>query len=194
MAGPVLGRLIKARIGERFISANLPLLHKRTEHDAGGAEFRPGVQHCSQAIDLSGEFERQFFGDVMLFAMEKLTERGFPLEPVSRQDIAKTVAELACDMQGYYRQKQLNNTQRLQQLKEIAADNAYWFNRLPDLREARRDMARFIDNIERNFAADAPVYRLIEEGRNHQDRIADMVEAIANFQQDQAVWTSVLNN
>jgi hypothetical protein len=88
----------------------------------------------------------------------------------------------------------LNNTQRLQQLKEIAADNAYWFNRLPDLREARRDMARFIDNIERNFAADAPVYRLIEEGRNHQDRIADMVEAIANFQQDQAVWTSVLNN
>ncbi|MCK4705809.1 MAG: hypothetical protein KAT90_10030, partial [Gammaproteobacteria bacterium] len=30
MAGPVLGRIIKVEIGDQFVSANLPMLHKRT--------------------------------------------------------------------------------------------------------------------------------------------------------------------
>ncbi|MHB1292300.1 MAG: hypothetical protein ACYCY5_08955, partial [Sulfuricella sp.] len=43
MAGPVLGRLIKSEIGERFVSANLPMLHKRTVRATGQSEFRPGI-------------------------------------------------------------------------------------------------------------------------------------------------------
>ncbi|MDP3125001.1 MAG: hypothetical protein Q8M84_05140, partial [Thiobacillus sp.] len=43
MSGPTLGRLMKAELGARFISANLPMLHTRTLGATGAAEFRPGV-------------------------------------------------------------------------------------------------------------------------------------------------------
>ena len=56
MAGPVLGRLIQTSSGEAFVSANLPLLHRRTVEEKGGAEFRPGVNRSTPLVDLSGEF------------------------------------------------------------------------------------------------------------------------------------------
>jgi hypothetical protein len=39
MSGPTLGRLIRTEIGGRFISANLPMLHKRTVEATGQSEF-----------------------------------------------------------------------------------------------------------------------------------------------------------
>jgi len=63
MAGPVLGRIIKSEIADRFVSANLPMLHKRTVEDIGQSEFRPGVNKKQSIIDLSEEFERQFYGE-----------------------------------------------------------------------------------------------------------------------------------
>ncbi|MCG8428908.1 MAG: glycosyltransferase family 2 protein, partial [Chromatiales bacterium] len=76
MAGPVLGRLIKAEIGDRFISANLPMLHRRTVEEIGQSEFRAGVDHSDQLTDIGDELERQFYGDVMLFSVTALTEQG----------------------------------------------------------------------------------------------------------------------
>ncbi|PKM43093.1 MAG: hypothetical protein CVV05_16235 [Gammaproteobacteria bacterium HGW-Gammaproteobacteria-1] len=73
MAGPTLGRIIKAELGEQFVSANLPMLHKRTVEELGQSEFRPGIERAAARVDLSGEFERQYFGDVMLFSMQRLT-------------------------------------------------------------------------------------------------------------------------
>lgn len=78
MSGPTLGRLMKAGLGKRFVSANLPMLHTRTLDATGEAEFRPGVVTQANAIDLVDEFERQFFGDVMLFTVERLASLGFP--------------------------------------------------------------------------------------------------------------------
>ncbi len=70
MSGPTAGRLIQAEIGDRFASANLPMLHRRTAADDVQDEFRPGVEHRDDAaIDIADEFERQFFGDVMLFSV-----------------------------------------------------------------------------------------------------------------------------
>ena len=67
MAGPVLGRILKMRLKHRFVSANLPMLHNRTVDSIGQSEYRAGVINTNQSIDLSNEFIRQFYGDVMLF-------------------------------------------------------------------------------------------------------------------------------
>ena len=48
MAGPVLGRIIQSEIDNSFVSANLPLLHKRTVRETGQAEFRPGIEKTAQ--------------------------------------------------------------------------------------------------------------------------------------------------
>jgi len=69
MSGPTAGRLIKAEIGAGFASANLPMLHQRTQAQQLANDFRPGVKQTAQGIDLSDEFERQFFGDLMLFSV-----------------------------------------------------------------------------------------------------------------------------
>ncbi len=70
MAGLVFGRIIKAKLAAGFVSANLLMLHKRRVDDLGQSEYRSGVEHESEKVGLSDEFERQFYGDVMLFSME----------------------------------------------------------------------------------------------------------------------------
>ena len=47
------------------------MLHNRTVESGGQSEFRPGIETTRATIDMSGEFERQFYGDVMLFSVEK---------------------------------------------------------------------------------------------------------------------------
>ena len=93
MAGPVLGRLVQAGSGAAFVSANLPLLHRRTLEEQGASEFRPGVDRSAPLVDLSGEFERQFYGDVMLFTVIELVARGYPEhQPSSEEILAQVLA------------------------------------------------------------------------------------------------------
>src|SRR5574340_918440 len=68
MAGPALGRILRKRLKHNFVSANLPLLHKRTIQSSYSNEFRSGIAGTMNSIDLSLEFNRQFWGDVMLFS------------------------------------------------------------------------------------------------------------------------------
>jgi hypothetical protein len=50
MAGPVLGRLIQASSGGAFVSANLPLLHRRTVEETGGG----GISHGRKSQYFTG--------------------------------------------------------------------------------------------------------------------------------------------
>jgi len=70
MSGPTLGRLLKAELGARFVSANLPMLHKRTVDATGqtdrtgfpAARHRPGAdrRHAGKrAIRHAGKIPRQ---------------------------------------------------------------------------------------------------------------------------------------
>ena len=54
MAGPVLGRLLRAALGKKFVTANLPMLHKRTVEEKGQSEYRHGIRRSDDEIDLSG--------------------------------------------------------------------------------------------------------------------------------------------
>ena len=91
MSGPTLGRLVKAELGPRFVSANLPMLHKRTVESGGQSEFRPGIETAREVIDMSGEFERQFYGDVMLFTIERLAESRRSLDEAASTDFSNTL-------------------------------------------------------------------------------------------------------
>lgn len=98
MSGPTMGRLLQAELGPRFVSANLPMLHKRTLETTGQSEFRPGVEDDSAVIDLCGEFERQFHGDVMLFSMQQLTAQGYPGKVLDMAAIAATLRAMQIEM------------------------------------------------------------------------------------------------
>jgi hypothetical protein len=192
MAGPVLGRIIKAESNDRFVSANLPMLHKRTVEEIGESEYRPGINSEQNKIDLSGEFERQFFGDVMLFTMEKLTTIGFPSKSVSQQVIIQTLEETAQDMRLRYATKQKEILEKLTRLKSLFNDKNNWWNTASGMALAIKNITCFINNIENNFGPASPSYELIDSEANRNLRFKQMLEAINQYPADRQTWTHIL--
>ena len=192
MAGPVLGRIIKSESNDRFVSANLPMLHNRTVEDIGKSEFRPGINSKQNIIDLSGEFERQFFGDVMLFSMEKLTAMGYPEQPVSDKTIIQILESTDEDIRQKYSAKQVQIREKLDLMKSIFFDSNHWWNTTNSMESAREHFNLFITNIEQNFGAASRCYELIDSDVNRTKRFREMLEAIINYPADREAWTTAL--
>ncbi len=192
MAGPVLGRIIKAELGSRFVSANLPMLHNRTLSSSGQSEFRAGVSHKQKLIDLSGEFSRQFFGDVMLFSMNELTDMGYPGKYISFDILSNIIHKTIKSMTDIYSRKQIEISAKTSTLKTHLNNTEFWWNNNPELSQARQNFAHFIDNIEYNFGKNALIYKIInsEETLNlYHKKIADAITAYSN---DSVLWQDIL--
>lgn len=194
MSGPTLGRLMRAEIGPRFVSANLPMLHKRTVEATGQAEFRPGIETTKEVIDMSGEFERQFYGDVMLFSIERLTADGFPLHDTPRETIAATLDALRAEMLAKYNQRQLAITTKLAAIETLLRDPARWWNRAPAHALAVAGCVSFAANIRRNFGAEATGYRRINDASGWQDWRARLLDAIVSYPADLRAWRATLRH
>lgn len=192
MAGPVMGRLIKAEINDRFVSANLPMLHQRTVVETGEAEFRPGIHRHTECIDLSGEYERQFFGDVMLFSMERLITLGYPKRSFALETIQETVRSIEKSLYGKYADKRRQILQKLQELRLLVDDQANWWNKLPELEDSVQNFKRFIHNIEHNFADGAMGFQLISDKIHKEYRLTEISKAIAEYPLDSQSWRSLM--
>lgn len=190
MSGPTFGRLLQGEIGARFVSANLPMLHKRTEPESGASEFRPGVVRQAQRIDLSNEFERQFFGDVMLFSVEQLASMGYPVRAVEEGVIADTLRETAGRMADLYREKHARILSSLDALQALRGDLG---RRLAGLSEAWARLDAFLANMHHNFGLQAEGYRLIAHPGHRQRRHAQLLAALIDYRADRAAWGAALS-
>ena len=191
MSGPTLGRLMKAELGTRFISANLPMLHTRTLDASGEAEFRPGVITQADAVDLSDEFERQFIGDVMLFSVEKLTARGYPQQTLSPDAIAATLDSVRADLVQKYSARHARIVGKLDALTRLLNTPTHWWH-APEHARALAHFQVFIDNMQRNFGADSPSDRLIASAAHWQAWRARLIAALAGLHADRSVWNQAL--
>ncbi|GAB6042933.1 hypothetical protein [Endothiovibrio diazotrophicus] len=194
MAGPVLGRIVQAELGERFLSANLPMLHTRTVERIGHSEYRPGVDRSGARVDLSGEFERQYFGDVMLFTMERLTAAGFPGEPPAEAVIFETVEEVEAELHEKYLNKHSATAGKLERLRILFDDPDRWWHGTAVDDEARAAFARFIANIDHNFGTDSRAYRLIRSTERRTERKAEITAAIVRYPAERAAWRAALRS
>ncbi|NCS65297.1 MAG: hypothetical protein COS39_06010 [Hydrogenophilales bacterium CG03_land_8_20_14_0_80_62_28] len=190
MLGPSLGRVIRSEIGGRFVAANLPMLHKRTVEETGRSEFRPGIDARAEAIELCGEFERQFYGDVMLFALERLTAMGLLQQALADSVIAGTVETVHSEMLEKYAAKHRAIVAKLEQLDRLLHGPDQWWNQTPAQAKAVGEFADFSANMEHNFGADSPCYAHI---RDHWPRWrAGLVRALVDYPQDRLLWAAVL--
>ena len=192
MAGPVLGRILKADINHAFVSANLPMLHNRTLEDSGQSEFRPGVRVHSKTVNLSGEFERQYFGDVMLFTIEKLVADGYPHKPFTADEIKQTIEATDKQLHEHYEDIRARILEKLSQLKATFGNANSWWNKTDGLDSAKTEFASFISNIEHNFGTGAESYSLIDSTENRSRRQQQIASAISNYPDDMAAWQEAL--
>ncbi|MDH5765205.1 MAG: hypothetical protein OEZ38_04245 [Gammaproteobacteria bacterium] len=193
MAGPVLGRILKSELAGDFVSANLPMLHNRTVDKLGQSEFRAGVCHNAIQVDLQDEFERQYFGDVMLFAIEKLTESGFPGESVSNDIISNVVAQVENEIHQKYLDRQIELEAKLVLLKQVSMDVQQWWCSHSENNDCLSALEEFIRNVENNFLSGARMHHVIMSAEYRKQTCVKLISAIANYPQDRQHWQSILD-
>jgi len=192
MAGPVLGRLIQACSGDAFVSANLPMLHRRTVQQTGGAEFRPGVDRSAPLVDLSGEFERQFFGDVMLFTVIELVKRGYPDNMPAADVVRKCVSMTGSTLRAEYAENQTRMLARLDEFEGFLSAPGHWWRSARQYEQTCALLDHFAASLRANYVRDARPYRLIDDAAHCSERQQAIVEALLAYNQDQACWERVL--
>ncbi|MBI5461161.1 MAG: hypothetical protein HY941_03140, partial [Gammaproteobacteria bacterium] len=156
----------------------------------GAAEFRPGILKHARHVDLSNEFERQFFGDVMLFGIEKLTAKGYPLNALPHDFIEAALNETAAEMAHLYQDKHAQILKKLADVRQLRISAAHRFAGIP---AAWARLDTFLDNMTHNFGPDAEGYRLIVDTKHRQRRHAQLLAAIINYRHDRSVWETALN-
>ena len=200
MSGPTLGRLVKAESGARFVSANLPMLHKRTVDGTGQSEFRPGIDGARSNVDMCGEFERQFFGDVMLFTIERLTADGYPLRRTptgipsghATADFQRALDTVRDELLRQYNAKRIDILGKLAHLKELLDDPTRWWPAADAHASARADFRSFAENIARNFGADSPCRERINSASNWRRWRGDFLAAITRYPDDTNAWRDAI--
>jgi hypothetical protein len=192
MAGPVLGRILKARLKNRFVSANLPLLHRRTISDARMNEFRSGISEDKETIDLSDEFHRQFWGDVMLFSIEKLIGSGYPDSQIELLEISGTVNEILKNIFNLYREQQAKADEKVLKLRQYLSDPGCWWNIRTEMKSAVNNFNLFCSFVENNFGVNSGCLKKLSAQINEGSQIKMIIKAIHSFHEDEYAWNELL--
>jgi len=193
MAGPVLGRLIQVCSGDAFVSANLPMLHRRTVQLAGGAEFRPGVDRSTSIVDLSGEFERQFFGDVMLFTVIELVKQGYPDVMPAAGEVRKCVSTTESTLRAQYAENQTRMLARLEEFEVFMSAPGHWWRSGRQYEQTCALLDHFAASLRANYVGDARPYQLIDDAAHRSERRQAIVEALLAYNDDRECWERVLH-
>ncbi len=193
MAGPSLGRIIQAELGERFVSVNLPMLHRRIQANTGQAEFRTGVARRRAAIDLSEEYERQYFGDLMLFTLVRMAQQqamNFESESDCLAALSETEQQIAEQYQN--RQQRLaTGLQTLSRLFEQLRQRWKLDEQQPKLVEQMQD---FIENIRANYGEDALLQSRLPGTEQHRQYLQRLVDALHEYPRQRRHWRALLQS
>mgnify|MGYP005835710927 CR=1 FL=1 len=193
MAGPTLGRLLKAELGEAFASANLPLWHGRTLAELGRSECRPGIVHTADGVDLGGEFERQYFGDVLLFAIEALTALGYPDAGPDAATIRRELEAVEARLHTRYLAQQTAVAERIDRLRALLEDAGRWWQREAGSVSARLALKHFLHDLGRNLGTQASPWQRISSPGHRAMWLDAIGAALLRHPDERAAWREALH-
>lgn len=188
MSGPTAGRLIQAEIGERFVSANLPMLHRRTTATDDG--FRPGVeQQHDTTIDISDEFERQFFGDLMLFSVVAWLKQHDLAELTNAAAVQRVMDSVETELLALYAAKHVAVNAQVQALEQWVQQPQHVWQGTPVLTQ----VLQFLGNMRRNFSDQSWAWQQIQSADHRAKRKQQMVAALIGYRGERAVWDQLFS-
>ena len=188
MSGPTAGRLIQAEIGPAFASANLPMLHGRTSSGDLEQDFRPGVEVDRERIDLSDEFERQFFGDLMLFSTIELLKHSDVNRPFVETAITAALEKTELELLDLYRDKHLKVMDKAKTLRRLVFESGHWWQSDDANAPALKHVGDFIHNMLSNFSPESTAYGQINSEAHRAQRKAQMTEALMAYRRERDAW------
>jgi hypothetical protein len=194
MAGPALGRILRKRLNKGFVSANLPLLHKRTIEASGCNEFRSGITAEKNSIDLSCEFNRQFWGDVMLFSIDKLADLGYPDKRLGLSvitEIAYDIQNKLCDL---YKERQTEIVEKTRKIEGYLSREKFWWNIQPESERSVNKIKLFCSQVENNFGVNSPSLKKISGQIKEGSYITMIINAIHSFYETDIAWNELLKS
>ena len=185
MSGPTAGRLIQAEIGPRFASVNLPMLHQRITPRGAADDFRPGVEGRGRsAVDISDEFERQFFGDLMLFSVVDWLKARTLEELTDAAALGEVVERTESRLLALYGSNQASIDEQRRELETWLASAPPWWSSRP----AMADLLAFVGNIERNFGEASAAWQRIRDPSHRAWRRGQIIAALGHYRQERAAW------
>jgi hypothetical protein len=143
-------------------------------------------------VDLSGEFDRQFHGDLLLFAMERLTDLGYPPAALTEAAVGDILDATREDMRRRYADKQRAILERLARLENLLADPERWWNRDAAHAEALARFHAFAESIRRNFGPDSPGQARLDDPGHWADWRRRQVAAILGLPAQRGTWAQAL--
>lgn len=194
MAGPTLGRILRKRLNHKFVSANLPLLHKRTIQSSYGNEFRSGISENMNSIDLSLEFNRQFWGDVMLFSIEKLAEIGYPDTRLGCSVITDITYDIQEKLWNLYKERQAEIAEKTSKTTRYISQNKFWWNKEPETQRPVKNMMLFCSVVANNFGAESSGMNKISEQIEEGSHVNMIINAIQSFYESEISWNELLKS
>jgi hypothetical protein len=192
MSGPTAGRLIQSEIKDQFATVNLPMLHSRTLQSDFKDEFRPGVEDNIENIDLADEFERQFFGDLMLFTVVKLFNDGVSIEQYNEQLLIDTFERVESELLELFENQHNNVKLKCDELSILVKIKKHWWNQCEEVTESINQIQQFLKNTQHNFGKQSKVYQQVHSAQHRQRRIETMIKELLNYRHDRDAWDNLL--
>ncbi len=189
MSGPTAGRLIQAEIGARFASTRLPMLHGRTATVDLEAEFRPGVaRQPDAATDISDEFERQFFGDLMLFSVVEWLKKNDLAELADAARLQPVVDQVEAGLLDLYAATHRAVRARIAELEQWCAAAPPAWQGAPALDK----LTRFLRDMQSNFGDVSPAWQRIQDAAHRDARKRQIVDALVHYRGERAAWDALI--
>ncbi len=192
MAGPVLGRILSNKIGQQFVSANLPMLHNRTRNETGKSEFRPGVQHHNDHVNIETEIERQFFGDIMLFTIEKLITYDFPSTEMKTSLIEEVITSIEEEIMLLYKKQHANLVENIDRLNCLLEDNEFWWTKTSKSNIAISKLRSVFSNMKSNFGLESRINNRIFDPDIRLKYRKYMIQAILAYPAAKYSWLNTI--
>lgn len=193
MGGPTLGRILRRKIKGKFVSANLPLLHKRTITGNYTNEFRSGILQKGDTMNLSGEFQRQFWGDIMLFSAEALCDTGYPEKRIEASEIADIVGRVQDGMWNLYKGHQAAASAKVMEMRQLLTDPARWWNKGRATKSPVASLMTFASMVDKNFGTASGAIKTISDQIEEGSSTEKIISALNSFYDDERAWNELLN-
>jgi len=192
MSGPTAGRLIAAEINDRFTSINIPHLHQRTTEAGLNDDFRPGVEleedDIQGNIDLSNEFERQFFGDMMLFTTDALVKQADVSSNFDEKLVRSIIDEKETELLALYQKKHDAVLTKNNQLNDLVFNTGHWWGDITELKPAMKQIKTFINNVQNNFSEQSLSWQQIQSASHRAERKQQIINALINYRTERNAW------